>query len=400
MVINRRDFLKAGIAGFASATLPSCSKDKDEPRDTSERPTKRHRIVERTLGRTGISIPIVSMGGVARDKAVYRAALDAGLTHIDTDDSYRNGWHERLVGEVIRGRPRKTLVVATKVNTPSYDGGPYREGTRGEELIEPFEKSMKRLGVDYLDLLYLHSISHTSAVAYGPIMETLQKLKDDGRIHFLGISIHGYEPHIIRAVVDCKFYDVIMVSYNFKQRHRAAIKNAIAKAAEAGIGIVAMKTQAGAFLDRERTKPVNHRAAIKWVLSDMNVHTTIPGFKNIEEMEMYLSVMGDFELTPAEESELQAANGTAGLYCQQCEECLPQCQYGVFIPRYMRAYMYAYGYGSPGKAKRLIAGAEHPYPPCRECASCKVSCRMGFDVRNRILDIAHVRDVPDGFLTI
>jgi predicted aldo/keto reductase-like oxidoreductase len=395
---NRRDFLKSGLACIAAATLPSCSKGERETSETTDRPRAAYRIVERTLGRTGIRIPIISMGGVAHDKSVYRAALDAGIKHIDTDDTYRNGWHERLVGEVIKDRPRDSVIVATKVNTPSYKGGSYPEGTRGEELIGPFERSMKRLGVDRLDFLYLHSISSISAVTYGPVVETLQRLKKAGRTRFLGISIHGYEPDIMRAVIDCGFYDVIMVSYNFKQRHAAALKEAIARAAGAGIGIIAMKTQAGAFLDRERKVPVDHRAAIKWALSDTNVHSAIPGFNNIEEMEMYLSVMGDLELTPEEESELQATSGKSGLYCQQCEKCVPQCPRGTFIPGYMRAYMYAYGYKDPGKAKKTIECVSPENPPCNECGSCSVECQMGFDVKNRILDIARLRGVPEDFI--
>lgn len=399
MNTNRRDFLKSGLACIAATALPSCSDANRETKGTPGKLPKRYQIVERTLGRTGIRIPIISMGAVASDRSVYRAALDAGIKHIDTDTSYRNGWHESLVGELIRERPRDSVIVATKVNTSSYKGGPYPEGTRGEELLRPFEGSMKRLGVAYLDFLYLHSISSAAAVTYGPVVETLQKLKDRGRTRFLGISVHGYEPDIIRAVVDCGVYDVIMVSYNFKQHHSAAIKEAIAQAAGAGIGIIAMKTQAGAFLDRERKEPVNHRAAIKWALSDTNVHSAIPGFNNIEEMEMYLSVMEDLKLTPDEEMELQAAGHQTGLYCQQCGRCVPQCPRGVTIPSYMRAYMYAYGYKNPGKAKETITEITRENPPCSECTSCSVACEMGFDVKDRILDIARVSDIPSDFLS-
>ena len=228
----------------------------------------------------------------------------------------------------------------------------------------------------------------------------MQGLKETGRTRSIGISVHGYEPDVIRAAVDCGVYDIIMVSYNFKQRHAAAIKKAIAHAAEAGLGIVAMKTQAGAFLDRERTKPVNHRAAIKWALSDTNVHTAIPGFKNIEEMEMYLSVMSDLELTPDEEADLARAQLEDGLYCQECGRCGPQCPHGTQIQSYMRAFMYAYGYGNPGKAKRTISEVATGDPPCRRCTSCNVSCTMGFDVKARILDVVRVRDVPDDFLIV
>lgn len=105
MKTNRRDFLKSGMACIAATAIPSCSNTNRETKGTPGKLSKGYPIVERTLGRTGIRIPIISMGGVARDRSVYRAALDAGIKHLDTDYTYRNGWHERLVGEIIRERP-------------------------------------------------------------------------------------------------------------------------------------------------------------------------------------------------------------------------------------------------------------------------------------------------------
>jgi predicted aldo/keto reductase-like oxidoreductase len=232
---------------------------------------------------------------------------------------------------------------------------------------------------------------------YPPALEFFEKVKKDGRTRFTGVSVHGYEPDVIRAVTDCGVYDVIFVSYNFKQRHRDEIRKAIAYAAGAGLGVIAMKTQAGAFLDRARTKPVNHSAAIKWVLNDTNVHTAIPGIRNIEQMNMYLSVMSDLELTPAERADLASARCSEGLYCMQCGSCRGQCPRDMNIPEYMRAYMYAYGYRDPGKARETIVDIA---PACAGCGECPVSCAMGFDIRGRILDIARVRDVPEDFITV
>ncbi len=397
---DRRTFLKSGAALLAAAALSSCSKrDKKETETRAGRTESRYPIVTRTLGRTGIEIPIVSMGGQAEDRAVYEAALDAGIVHIDTDYTYRHGRHERMVGEIVRKRGRDALIVGTKINIP-YDGrtGLYRPGTRGEDLVRPLENSLRRLGVEYLDILYLHSMSAPGAVTYEPVLETLRTFKSSGRTRSLGVSVHGYEPSVMRAAADCGVYDVIMTSYNFKQRHAAEMKEAIAYAAGAGLGIIAMKTQAGAFIDRERKIPVNHRAAIKWVLSDTNVHTAIPGFSTIEQLEMFLSVMSDLELTPEEEADLASARSEAGLYCMQCGRCLPQCPFGVRIPSYMRAYMYAYGYRDAGKAKRTIEESSLEDPPCRSCGACGVSCAMGFDVRERVTDIARLRGVPDEFI--
>jgi predicted aldo/keto reductase-like oxidoreductase len=405
---NRRTFLKSSMAGVAAAALTSCSDMKQkgaqsasgrESATESQQKEQKYTVVKRTLGRTGIEIPIISMGACAEDRAVYESALDAGLTHIDTDYQHLRGGHEKMVGKIVRERPRDSVVVVTKVNVPTDPWtGLFRKGTKGDVVLKLFEKSMRRLKVDYLDVLYLHSASRAENIIHGSILEALLKLKEEGRTKFLGVSLHGYEPPIIRAVADCGYYDVIMTSYNFKQGHAEEIKKAIAYAAEAGVGIVAMKTQAGAFLDRERTIPINHKAAIKWVLADTNVHTAIPGFNNFQEMEMFLSVMGDLTLTPEEEADLDSARLQAGLYCQQCGRCVPQCPHGVSVPAYMRAFMYAYGYKKPGKAKETIAEVFPKHLPCKDCASCQITCSMGFDVKNRLLDVARLRSIPDDFL--
>ena len=397
---DRRQFLKSSAAALAAAALSSCSKgDRGAKAARGGASRGRHAIARRVLGRTGIEIPILSMGGAARDRAVYEAALDAGVTHIDTDYTYMNGRHERLVGEIVRDRGRGSLVVGTKINLPiDQRTGLYRPGTRGDDLLKPLDAAMKRLGVDYLDILYLHNMSATEAVRYAPVLETLSAVRESGRARAIGISVHGYEPEIIRAAIESGAYDIVMTSYNFKMSHAPEMKQAIASAAAAGLGVVAMKTQAGAFLDRERTRPVNHRAAIKWALSDTNVHTAIPGIETIEQLNAFLSVMGNLRLTAEEEADLAAARREAGLYCMQCGRCLPQCPRGVAIPRYMRAYMYAYGYRDPGKAKTTIAGDAPADPACGACRTCTVACAMGFDVRARVLDVARVREVPDEFL--
>jgi predicted aldo/keto reductase-like oxidoreductase len=363
---SRRDFLKSGLACMTVAALPSCS-DK-ETGESRNKQSQKYPLVKRTLGRTGIEIPIISMGANSRDKSLYYAAMESGITLLDTDHQYKRGKHEKLIGQVIKKRPRDSMVVSTRINIRTdRRTGMYPVGTKGEEFLKPFEKCISNLDVDYLDILSLHSVMSAEEATYPPALEIFQKLKTAGRTRFLGVSVHGYEPDVIRAVVDCGVYDVIFVSYNFKQRHREEIRKAIAYAAGAGLGIIAMKTQAGAFLDRERKKPVNHRAAVKWVLSDKNVHTVIPGFSNIGQMEMFLSVMKDLELTPEEQADLASAGLQEGLYCQQCGSCLDQCRYGVDIPSYMRAYMYAYGYRDPGQARETIGGMSPAVPHCERC---------------------------------
>ena len=131
-------------------------------------------------------------------------------------------------------------------------------------------------------------------------------------------------------------------------------------------------------------------AALKWVLQDENVHTTIPAFSNFEEMREDLAVMEDLNLTPEENRDLRLGTelGLAGLYCQQCRQCQPQCPAGLEIPGLMRAYMYAFGHEKPQKALEMLRGWNSADLACRDCATCSVQCALGFDVRSRALELA------------
>ena len=115
-------------------------------------------------------------------------------------------------------------------------------------------------------------------------LEILAALRDEGKIRFAGVSTHAYEQHTIRAAIESKLYDVVLTAYNFKHVHRDEIKKAIAEAAAAGLGVVAMKTMAGGWMDVARTIPVNTKAALKCVLQDTNVHTTIRGIITFDQI--------------------------------------------------------------------------------------------------------------------
>jgi predicted aldo/keto reductase-like oxidoreductase len=201
--------------------------------------------------------------------------------------------------------------------------------------------------------------------------------------------------------VDSEVYEVVLTAYNFNQPHLDKLEPAIERAAKAGLGVVAMKTQAGAFWDRERQQPINMKAALKWAMNNPNVHTAIPGFANFEEMETDLSIMEELTLTPEEIKDLRLneSNKRAGLFCPQCGDCLTQCDRDLDIPTLMRSFMYAYGYRDLAKAKDAVRHLDLSHIPCESCDGCRVSaCPMGFDVRGKVLDIARIRDVPEDFL--
>jgi predicted aldo/keto reductase-like oxidoreductase len=398
---TRRDFLKKGAAGVAGmAFLPTVLKA-GQGEEQAEAQKPKRKFIYRTLGKTGIKLPIVSMGARFDTPDNIRAALDAGIVHIDTANTYGMGKHEEAIGEAVKGRPRDSFVIGTKVfMTMDEKTGLYPADAKSDVVFENFEAGLKRLGLEYVEILYLHDVVKGASVTFEPYLSALKKIKESGKAKFIGISTHTNEPEVINAMVDSKAYDVVLTAYNFLQPHLPEMEKAIDRAAKAGLGIVAMKTQAGVYWDRERQQQINMKAALKWALSNPNIHTAIPGFANFEEMEIDLSVMENLELTPEEKKDLKLDDTKrAGLYCAQCGKCVEQCGEDLDIPTLMRSYMYAYGYRNLRAAKDALRHVDLASIPCDDCDTCRVTdCSMGFDVKNKVQDISRIERVPDDFI--
>jgi len=97
-------------------------------------------------------------------------------------------------------------------------------------------------------------------------------------------------------------------------------------------------------------------------------------------------------IRPEEERDLRLGEqaGLAGLYCQQCARCLPQCPEGVQVPTLMRGYMYAVGHGQPQHARHVLRAWTPSDIACTRCEDCRVQCALGVDVRTRARDLARL----------
>jgi predicted aldo/keto reductase-like oxidoreductase len=396
-LIGRRDFMKSTLAGFGGLFFLPKIDMKQELRIV-EAKGKEKKFFYRTLGKTGIKVPVISMGVMNTDNPnLVRVALDSGMVLLDTAQVYQRGQNEGMIGEVLKGRPRDSYVIATKARLPNNQTtGLYTEEATEEAFLKKVDVSLKNLGLDYIDIYYHHNVWKRESALYEPILKALEKVKKQGKARFVGITTHMNEPEVIHAAVDSKLYDVVLTSYNFQQKHYAEMRNAIARAAQAGIGIVGMK----AILGGSRQTPTvkNPAAALKWVLQDSNVHTIVPGFTTFEQMNIDLAVAENPLLTDPEKKDLEKVASVSGLYCQGCRQCLGQCPEHLPIPDLMRAYMYTYGYRNVSLAQDLIMSLNLPSRVCEDCFSCPVKCSSGFDVSGKIRDVVRIREVPSEFI--
>lgn len=390
--MNRREFFGKAAIGFFSAGLATPFLGK-----AMAGQEKLPKIVYRTLGRTGLRVPIISFGVMNSDSPdLIKRALDVGIKHLDTAYLYLRGNSERVIGEVLeRFGNRDKVYVATKMRFARDNkkrvfllkGSGREPGASQENLFQQLETSLQRLRTDHVDILYLHSCYSPQMATYEPLMNALVKVKEQGKARFIGVSTHTDVPNVIRATVDAEIYDAVLAAYNYIQEDREEVKKAIKYAAGKGVGVVAMKTQGGRRLQEDPNVEVNHQAALKWVLNDEHVCTTIPGMTTFEQLEMNVKVMSDLALTEKEQRDLQMAAAMKGtLYCMNCRSCVPTCPNSVEIPKLMRSYMYAAGYGNYIQARMTIAElpAKQGLDVCRDCSVCTASCRRDINIGSRI----------------
>jgi predicted aldo/keto reductase-like oxidoreductase len=396
-LVGRRDFVKSTLAGFGGLFfLPSI--DKKQEIKIVEAKGKERKFVYRTLGKTGIKLPVINMGVMnTNNPNLVKVALDSGMVMLDTAQTYQRGQNEGMIGEVLKGRPRDSYILATKARLPSdQKTGFYTEEATENAFLKKVDVSLKNLGLDYVDIYYHHNVAKRESALYEPILKALEKVKKEGKVRFVGITTHMNEPEVIQAAVDSKVYDVVLTSYNFQQKHYAEVRSAITRAAQAGIGIVGMKAIRGG--NRQTPTVKNSGAALKWVLQDPNVSTTVPGFTTFDEMNVDLAIMQEITLTDPEKKDLQKEASLHGLYCQGCGQCLGQCPEHLPIPDLMRAYMYTYAYRNLAHAQETLLSLNLPTEVCEDCGQCPVKCSIGFDVSSKIRDVVRLREVPMEFI--
>jgi len=399
---HRREFLKKSTAGICGAMLaPGMWKTSfGQAGQTSPAPS----LPSRPLGKTGLQIPLLSMGtGETTSAGFIRRAYDAGIRLFFSATYYGMGNNEKLVGEALRGLPRDSFIVGTAATPEGFNprgGGGFPKDLTAQSYMKTAEESLKRFGLDHVDILLLPFAGKRETVLFEPVLEAMASLKQQGKIRFAGIASHHLCAEALKAAVDTKVYDVAMPAYNYKIQDKAAMDEALAGAAKAGIGVVAMKTTAGVVRDKDRAQPLNTTAALKWVLQNPHISSIVSGMSAAEELQKNLEMLKDLKLSEQELKDLDLANlkTDSGLYCQQCQKCLSQCPNHLEIPTLMRGYMYAYGYRHLELARATIDAADVPGHPCAGCDDCHIICTAGFDVRERVRDIARLRDVPLDFI--
>jgi predicted aldo/keto reductase-like oxidoreductase len=332
----------------------------------------------RPLGATGLKVSVIGFGGIKLPNLpfqeavkVVRKALDLGVNFIDTARIYKDS--ERKIGEAIKNR-REACYIATK--------------TAGKDL----ETSLEALGVDYIDLMQLHSVSdretYHSVMRQGGALEALKEARKKGWIGHIGVSCHR-DLAVMRDLISSGEFETIMVAYSPIDQEN--VTGVIDLASENGMGVIAMKPLSGGDLTLPpvvRGEGPDHVVAgcLRWVLSNKNVSTAIPGMQRIQEVEENVPI-GDtkLELDDQEKKEIFDSIcesigefGRAFRYgqrCLRCHYCQP-CPQGIVIPDVLKALDMYRGYPEQLKhmGTELYRSLDVKPDACVECLTCVEKC--------------------------
>lgn len=319
--IKRRDFLAtsavtaAAIAG-GSLVTQNCAAAVPETEEKSNNlpshlpPTE---IPERILGKTGVSLPILGLGGAGRTPLsqqgqekesiiLLEKALELGIRYFDTASSY--GPSEDNFGRVLPTY-RSQVFLASKTAKLDRDGA-WRE----------LEQSLNRLKTDYLDLWQLHHISFLDEIEAitrkNGAGKALQEAKEQKIVRFCGITGH-HEPDAIAEGIRRYPFDTILVPINAadRQHPRPFVPHILPVAKAENTGVIAMKVPAyGRIFKPGRLTGMGQ--AFGYSLSQLGVHCAIIAAEDAAQLEANVNVAKAFQ--PLSDRDLQeietlAANG-------------------------------------------------------------------------------------------
>ena len=259
----------------------------------------------RTLGRTQLRVSEIGYGGgrVHADQDeqtlihMLHHAFDLGLNYIDTAPTYGDGLSETVIGKAIQGR-KDGLILATK--TEAFD-------PRG--ILADVEGSLTRLQTDVIDVLQFHGGWHQGNDAVQILeqggLETYQKLRDQGKIRFIGFSADGPSGGVERMIASGEF-EMIQVHYNLMYQSTCDIfgnRGTIPEAVAQDMGVVLMRsTTSNAFQNlMQRCFPTQMEGVdldsflLNYVLSNSFVDVALMSLQSLDDVEWTNAVSDDVD---------------------------------------------------------------------------------------------------------
>jgi hypothetical protein len=330
--------------------------------------------------------------------SVIHEAIDKGVNYIDLFSG--NTDIRDKIGVALAGRRDKAVIAGHLGAAEKY--GQYCKIRDQKQCERLFYDLLSRLRTDYIDILMLHFVDleeEYEKVFNGGILELAQRLQQEGKARFIGMSGHNL-PVALKAVRSGRI-DVLMYPVNMAGNAMPGREELLNTCFSEGVGLVAMKTFAGGtLLQKEGTVSIDTLSSgwrsfqrkisasitaiqcISYTLSQTGVSTVVPGVRNVDELQEALYFL---EATDQEKDFAYAVNHFHQYLeggCVYCNHCLP-CPSGIDVGgtiRLVETAKHAFTYDLQDGYNALPTKASD----CVECGSCMQRCPFGVDVISKM----------------
>lgn len=318
--MDRRKFMQT-VAALTAAGAAGLPYDLAKGATTGSE-IRKNEIPKRVLGKTGVEVSCLIIGGVSGMMAVPTrefdpaeladAALNTGINYFDTAASYNNGQSEINYGKIVSKR-RKEIFLSTKTSNRSYDGA-----------MKELESSLRNLQTDHLDLWNVHGAGPGDDIAAwgkpGGCLKAFYRMRDEKVIRFIGVTGHADADTMNRAIEMYPF-DTILTTYNPCPRRKPFREIVLPNAVRKNMGIICMKVMGGGegalVLGNPKVTTIKknwywdetpHQAEaallIRYALG-LPITCAVVGMKNLKELEMNVAAAKMKPLTKEEQISLE-----------------------------------------------------------------------------------------------
>ena len=362
--ISRRVFLKpAGAVGAGSLLLP-LNPLKATQVEFDSKESKSKLVPTKPFGKSGVDVSILCLGAAfgMSSNLFLKQALNMGVRLWDTASIYLGGNSEKAIGKYFAKFPedRKKVFLVTKswsLITNAWD--------------KNLNKSLERMNTSYIDLFLIHGVDlFEEFLPYKNSVRWAKRAKSEGKIRFFGFSTHTNMERNLMKASKLGWIDGIMFSYNFRNMHSKKMKKAVHACSKAGIGLIAMKTQASGHYFSDKIAPnkkeqdiLDHfakkgltfeQAKLKAVWDDERISSITSAITNMAMLQANVAAAKKNKKLSLHDKKIldQYAHQTACFYCLGCASiCESEINNEAPISDIMRFLMYARCYGELDNAK-------------------------------------------------
>lgn len=364
----------------------------------------------RRLGKNGPAVSVIGLGTEYLNRrprntvvSVLREAVEHGVNYVDVVFAF--GDYRDNIGAALQGI-RDRVIIAGHICTAEKEGH-YRMSRDVAENETLFHDLLVRLHTDYVDVVLVQMVNseqgYDAVTTSGGVLDLAHRLRQQGKARLVGMS--GHRPAAALRAIGSGLIDVWMYPINLAWDLAPERKQVQQACAEAGVGLVAMKPFGGGRLFQHSAlhpvssaetepRPLTATQALHYVLSQPGVCTTVPGVKNLKQLQAVLHYVD----APDDERDyapvLAAFQEDLEGNCVYCNHCMP-CAVGIDIGRTLERLDLALvteqaarkgrrewlnGYYPPRIRALPLEVKSAPATECTECGECMQRCPFGVDV--------------------